>query len=139
MVPALKNIVMVIKTLIIPRPLNLLKIKGYAHIAVITSETIVQIKVRITVQINDLTYLAFPNTYSYEVRLNPLGKIDTSCLISASELLSDLAARFNIGTRQITATKIHMITNIQSPALVLFDLIILFSPQYHQNSQISFQ
>ena len=54
MVPALKNIVIVMNMLITPLPLSPGKMSGYAQSAVIKSESNVQITVSIVVHTNDL-------------------------------------------------------------------------------------
>ena len=57
MVPALKNMVMVMRMLMKPRPLSCLKIRGYAHSTVMVSDSRVHTTVRNTVQKKARMYL----------------------------------------------------------------------------------
>jgi hypothetical protein len=64
MAPALKNMVIVIRTLMSLRPFKFSKIRGYAHNVVMVRETKVQITVKITVHTKDQIYFISVNTIS---------------------------------------------------------------------------
>ena len=113
--------------LITERPLKFSKINGYAQSVVIVRDTTVHTTVRNTVQKNALIKLSQNGVIVFAFGFCPFGSKYTSCLISASVVLNDLASRLIIGTIQTRLTMIQIMTKHQSPIFADFDLIILFS------------
>ena len=72
-VPALKNIVIVINTLNRFLPFRLSKISGYAQSIVIVRDIRVSATVRNAVQKNALIYFMSESTVLYALNVNPLG------------------------------------------------------------------
>jgi len=127
--------VKIIKIFITRRPFSLSYVSGYAHIAVIVTDTIVHITVNMAVHKSDQVYFESFKTCLYASRLKSLGHIVTSFRTNESGELRERAITLTTGNKHAKINIKHAKAIIKSPIFSLFDLIIFISSLYYHISE----